>query len=234
MRDIEELIGQIENENVDTTVAEREYKIIESNPNFVDVNVEGDKIIFTTQPITIHNPNDTTQSVNLGRLKIYIYENGDYRVGRDETSERSGGIGDRDIHPHVSDRRICQGNAHDMSHIAQERNLAMLATFIYEFLHNYNPRSPFWRPMFTRPCVTCEHQDTDRCLFCVCSSCRNRQGDYCPGCPNRGMTSTRNAESYIQRRVNEQRNGLDEDIFIALAIDIIGFINQKVEELNNV
>jgi hypothetical protein len=48
------------------------------------------------------------------------------------------------------------------------------------------------------------------------------------------MTSTGNAESYIQRRVNEQRNGLDEDIFIALAIDIIGFINQKVEELNNV
>jgi hypothetical protein len=235
MQALEEHIQTVESANSDNSAATREYKIIESSPHFHDVKIVEDKIIFTTVPIHLNSPAGDSQTVNLGRLEIHIYKNGNYRVYRDITSDRDPDLPRSGIHPHVgAGNSICQGNANEMSQLATDRQLAMLATFIYEFLHHYNISSPYWKPYFAVPCVSCEHRNTDRCNFCICSRCGNRRGDKCIGCTQKGMTTANTAHRYLVSILENKRSEVDEDDYIDFAGRLAAYINNRMEEIDNV
>lgn len=181
MDNIETLIGLIEpaSEVADDQAAVTSFAALTSNPNLYSVEVNGSELHVTTNPIKITN--EIGQSAELGRIRFIIKADGSYRFERDRTSSRDSDIDSSHIHPHISDRgTLCQGDAGTtISRLATDRNLTMLVSFMWEFLHMYNPADPHWSLRFTKPCVDCE---AINCIACPCFKCSNMSDDSCRGC----------------------------------------------------
>lgn len=232
MESIERLINSVESEDVDQSEAKEAYKTITTSPNFHNTRIESDELVITTNPIDLHNPESPDDFIELGRLEIRIKTNGSYRVSRDQFSPRDASISSGNVHPHVGGGgNICQGNAHMMTQLGNEKDLAMLATFIYEFLYSYNKASTYWTPMFVRPCHNCEHKGTDRCLFCACNTCSNKRGEVCSGCRHKRQTNASSASDYIRRSIEDVRQEHDEDVFMTFALEVVNSIKDKAGEL---
>jgi len=229
--ELEILLDELSNLESDDSAARTAYNVLRQHPKVWDIAIENDpaRLVVTTIPIIIQNPSGT-ESMDLGRLKIFVERNGAYGVLRDRDSPRDSSLTADQVHPHVSNGGICQGDATDMTKIAHERNIPMLVSFIIEFLHFYNPRSPYWHIYFKHPCEECGMDKTNpkACRFCKCKSCGNkRSSGVCEGCAEWKEQSASSAKYFIKDLLDSVCTRRDEDDFIEQANEIIDVLERE-------
>jgi hypothetical protein len=229
--ELESLLVELSQLESDETAARVAFEVLKNHPKIWDITLENDpsRLVVTTFPVIITNPNGTETS-DLGRLKIFVERNGSYGVTRDRDSPRDPSITTDQVHPHVSNGSICQGNATDMTKIAHERNLPMLVSFIIEFLQFYNPRSPYWHIYFKHPCKECGLGETSQiaCRFCKCKGCGNkRSNDSCEGCAEWKQQSAISAKYFVKDLLDSVCDRDDEDDFIAKATSVITILEKR-------
>lgn len=229
--ELEILLDELSNLESDDSAARTAYEVLRQHPKVWDIAIENDpaRLVVTTIPIIIQNPSGT-ESMDLGRLKIFVERNGAYGVLRDRDSPRDPSLTADQVHPHVSNGGICQGDATDMTKIAHERNIPMLVSFIIEFLHFYNVRSPYWHIYFKHPCEECgmDKINPKACRFCKCKSCSNkRNSGACEGCAEWKEQSASSAKYFIKDLLDSVCSRSDEDDFIEQANEIIDVLERE-------
>jgi len=231
--ELEVLLHELSMLENDESAARTAFEVLRNHPKVWDIEIENDpsRLVVTTIPIIIRNPSGT-ESMDLGRLKIFIEKNGAYGVIRDRNSPRDPSLATDQVHPHVSNGGICQGDATDMTKIAHERNIPMLVSFIIEFLHFYNPRSPYWHIYFKHPCEECGQKESNPklCRFCKCESCSNkRNSGACEGCSEWKQQSASAAKYFIKDLLDSVCSRIDEDDFLEEADEIINVLERSVD-----
>lgn len=142
---------------------------------------EDDELVVTTEPIEL-------QYTYLGPFEIRLHIAGlaDMRysgtVYRIVALDPRPAAGNQSVtHPHVSDQRLCEGEAGAaISSALQTGRICDFFQLIRAVLTTYNPSSPYvplesWEG---RSCGDCGYMVGEDDL-CFCTSC---EGDYCPEC----------------------------------------------------
>ena len=234
IEEIEALIRELDaRESNEIDEAASAFETLKSHPKVYDVQIETSpvRLVVTTMPVQLKNPSGS-DSLDLGRLQVFVNSDGSYGVTRDSTSPRDSHLTSGNVHPHVSNGSICQGNATDMTKLAHEKRLTMLVTFIIEFLEFYNPSSPYWHAFFKHPCEECgEERGGSACKFCKCYVCSDwHSNDSCPGCEYWKQPSASAARSWVVRFLDTQTRDIDEDAFIKCVADIETIVNTARKE----
>ncbi len=194
LRDIPYHIQQVEQTvqacNIKTPSAADIYReLIQADEEFdgLTYHTEGDLLAVTTEPIELND-------IHLGEFEIQLHVpslvemqyNNIYRIYAMDPHPAASN--DCVTHPHVSDERLCPGDA------GAAINMALAAGRICDFfllvrsvLTNYNPDSPYvsldnWHGT---PCYDCGYVMDDENEY-FCSSCENtfcgECSDYCRHC----------------------------------------------------